>query len=108
MTVTEPRLDGQREMVDVERRAMRKIRRAFLPIIAMCLFMLYVDRLNISVAALPMDKQLGVSLTTYGLIAGAFFWTYARARCPATTSYSVWVCGSGSPGSSSPGAWSPC
>jgi MFS transporter, ACS family, tartrate transporter len=82
MTAIETRVDGQHEMVDVERRAMRKVRRAFLPIIAVCLFMLYIDRLNVSVAALPMDKQLGVSLTTYGLIAGAFFWTYALGEVP--------------------------
>jgi ACS family tartrate transporter-like MFS transporter len=67
---------------DVEERTLGKIRRAFLPIIGICLFVLYMDRLNVSVAALRMDQELGVSLTAYGLIAGAFFWTYAICEIP--------------------------
>jgi ACS family tartrate transporter-like MFS transporter len=66
----------------VEDRTMRKVTRRFLPLVALCYFVLYLDRLNVSVAALTMNEQLGVGPAAYGLVAGVFFWTYALFEIP--------------------------
>ena len=42
-----------------------------------------LDRFNVSIAALTMNKALGLSATTYGLGAGAFFWSYVLFQMPA-------------------------
>ncbi len=42
-----------------------------------------LDRFNVSVAALTMNKALGLTATTYGLGAGAFFWSYTLFQTPA-------------------------
>src|SRR4051794_9973944 len=66
----------------VEHSTIRTLDRKFLPLIGLCLFVLYMDRLNVSVASLTMNRELGISLPMYGLIAGAFFWTYALCEIP--------------------------
>ncbi|HEY3472303.1 MAG TPA: MFS transporter [Amycolatopsis sp.] len=66
----------------LEDRTMRKVARRFLPLIALCYLVLYLDRLNVSVAALTMNEQLGIGPAAYGLIAGVFFWTYALFEIP--------------------------
>jgi ACS family tartrate transporter-like MFS transporter len=68
--------------LDIGTRTLRKVRRRFVPIICLCYFALYLDRLNVSVAALTMNADLGIGPAAYGLIAGAFFWTYALLEVP--------------------------
>ncbi|MTE16817.1 MFS transporter [Nocardia aurantiaca] len=80
----------------VETRALRKVTRRFLPLAALCTYVLYIDRLNVSVAALTMNKQLGISPAAFGLVAGIFFWSYALCEIPSNFALSrvgvrVWV-----------------
>lgn len=42
----------------------------------------YVDRINVSFAALTMNRDLGLDSYTYGLAAGAFFWGYCLLEVP--------------------------
>lgn len=42
----------------------------------------YIDRLNLSLAAPFMQKDLGISPKDMGLIFGAFFWTYGIMQLP--------------------------
>jgi ACS family tartrate transporter-like MFS transporter len=81
---------------DIETRTLRKVTRKFLPLLGLCYFVLYMDRLNVSVAALTMNKALGITPSVFGLIAGIFFWTYALFEIPSNYVVSrvgvrVWV-----------------
>src|SRR5204863_1296573 len=53
-----------------------------LPVIAICYGIAYVDRVNISFAALQMNRDLGFSATVYGLGGGLFFLSYALLEVP--------------------------
>src|SRR5271154_7618375 len=68
--------------------AMRKVALRFLPLLGLCYTINVLDRFNVSVAALTMNKALGLSATTYGLGAGAFFWSYVLFQMPANAALS--------------------
>src|SRR4051812_17257705 len=42
----------------------------------------YVDRANIGVAAVEIQKELQIDPAMMGIILGAFFWTYALMQMP--------------------------
>ena len=67
---------------------MRKVALRFLPLLGLCYTINVLDRFNVSVAALTMNKALGLSATTYGLGAGAFFWSYVLFQMPANAALS--------------------
>ena len=69
--------------VELEAGAMRKVALRFLPLLGLCYTINVLDRFNVSIAALTMNKALGLSATTYGLGAGAFFWSYVLFQVPA-------------------------
>lgn len=50
---------------------------AFVIVIAAAIFLNYVDRGAIGIAAPLMKQQLGLSATQFGIAASAFFWIYA-------------------------------
>ena len=58
----------------LEAATMRKVAWHFLPMLGLCYCINVLDRFNVSIAALTMNKALRLSGTTYGLGAGAFFW----------------------------------
>ncbi|MCF7547903.1 MFS transporter [Pseudonocardia sp. WMMC193] len=60
----------------------RKVARHFLPLIGVCYIVLYLDRLNIGVAALTMNDELGISATAFGFAAGVYFWSYTICEPP--------------------------
>ena len=67
---------------EVERRALRKASLRLIPLIALGYCVAYMDRVNISFAALQMNRYLHFSETTYGLGAGLFFLSYALVEIP--------------------------
>jgi ACS family tartrate transporter-like MFS transporter len=69
--------------LELEATAMRKVALRFLPLLGLCYTINVLDRFNVSIAALTMNKALGLSATTYGLGAGAFFWSYVLFQMPA-------------------------
>src|ERR1700752_1086446 len=60
----------------------RKIAWRILPLILISYCIAYIDRANIAVAALTMNKDLGFSAFTYGLGAGVFFLGYFIFEVP--------------------------
>jgi ACS family tartrate transporter-like MFS transporter len=42
-----------------------------------------LDRYNVSIAALTMNQDLGLTASAYGLAAGAYFWSYVLCQLPA-------------------------
>jgi ACS family tartrate transporter-like MFS transporter len=66
----------------VARRAYRKASLHLLPLIALGYGIAFIDRVNVSFAALQMNHDLGFSGTVYGLGAGVFFLSYAAFEVP--------------------------
>src|ERR1700756_3944253 len=69
--------------LELETATMRKVAVRFLPLLGLCYCINVLDRFNVSIAALTMNKALGLSATAYGLGAGAFFWSYVLFQVPA-------------------------
>lgn len=63
-------------------RALRKASVRLIPLIAIAYGVAYTDRVNISFAALQMNRDLHFSATNYGLGAGLFFLSYAACEIP--------------------------
>ncbi|MEJ5020843.1 MFS transporter [Ochrobactrum vermis] len=61
---------------------MRKINLRILPLLMLLYLIAYIDRSNISVAALGMNADLGLTSSMYGLAAGLFFLTYIIFEVP--------------------------
>ena len=61
---------------------MRKIAWRLLPLVGLIYLVNYVDRTNISVASLTMNKDIGLSPYVYGWGAGIFFLGYALFEVP--------------------------
>jgi ACS family tartrate transporter-like MFS transporter len=70
-------------VTDREHAIMRKVAWRLVPFLGLAYFINALDRFNISIAALTMNKAIGLSATTYGLGAGAFFWSYVLFQLPA-------------------------
>ncbi len=68
---------------DLEQSVMRKVAWRLVPFLGLAYFINALDRFNVSIAALTMNKALGLSATAYGLGAGAFFWSYVLFQLPA-------------------------
>ena len=62
---------------------MSKVTGRLVPFAFLLYIVCYVDRLNVSFAALQMNKDLGFSPTVYGLGAGLFFLGYVAFQVPA-------------------------
>ncbi|HML09620.1 MAG TPA: MFS transporter [Stellaceae bacterium] len=69
----------------LEAQVMRKVAWRLVPLLSLCYTINILDRFNVSVAALTMNKALGLTATTYGLGAGAFFWSYTLFQIPANS-----------------------
>ena len=65
-----------------ETAVIRKVCWRILPLVLISYCVAYVDRANIAVAALTMNKDLGFSAFTYGLGAGIFFLGYVMFEVP--------------------------
>src|SRR6516164_1520076 len=66
----------------VEKSAMRKIYLRLLPFAVLSYILAYVDRINISFAALTMRSDLNMSASAFGFAAGMFFWGYFIFEVP--------------------------
>ena len=66
----------------VGRSALRKASLRLLPLIAIGYGIAYMDRVNISFAALQMNRDLHFSASVYGFGAGLFFLSYAACEVP--------------------------
>jgi MFS transporter, ACS family, tartrate transporter len=60
----------------------RKLLWRIVPFLVLCYFLAFIDRVNISVAALTMNKDIGLSPTVFGFGAGLFFVSYFFLEIP--------------------------
>jgi MFS family permease len=67
---------------DLERSAIRRTALRIIPLLMVCYFVAYLDRVNLSFAALQMNQALGLTPAAYGLGAGLFFVTYCICEIP--------------------------
>jgi MFS transporter, ACS family, tartrate transporter len=65
-----------------ERAVIRKAMWRLLPFLCFVYFIAYLDRVNVSFAALTMNAELGISASAYGLGAGIFFVAYFLFEVP--------------------------
>src|SRR3954453_11686585 len=69
-------------MNPLETRTIAKVRARLVPFLIACYFVAYLDRVNVSFAALTMNHDLGLSATAYGIGAGIFFFSYFIFEVP--------------------------
>lgn len=63
-------------------RIIRRVAFRFIPFLMACYVIAWLNRVNLSFAALQMNKDLGLTQTAYGLGAGLFFVTYCLCEIP--------------------------
>ena len=83
-------------MLTLEQRTIRKVSWRLLPLIVVIYFVAYIDRTNVSFAALTMNKDLGLSAYVFGWGAGIFFLGYFLFEVPSNvilekTGARVWI-----------------
>jgi ACS family tartrate transporter-like MFS transporter len=66
----------------IEERTLGKIGRNVIPFLCLLYFVAFIDRVNVSFAALQMNRDLGFSAYVYGLGAGIFFIGYVLFEVP--------------------------
>lgn len=71
----------QSESVAADVRA--KLTRRILPFVTALFILSFLDRVNLSFAALDMNRDMGFSPAAYGFGAGIFFWGYLLFEIPA-------------------------
>src|SRR3974390_2687098 len=81
---------------EAESRTIRKISWRLLPLVVAAYCVAYIDRSNVSFAALTMNKDLGLTPYTYGLGAGIFFAGYFIFEVPSNiilekTGARIWI-----------------
>ena len=67
---------------ELETVTMRRVGRRLIPLLFCLYIVCFIDRTNVSVAALQMNRDLGFSAAVYGLGAGIFFLGYALFEVP--------------------------
>jgi MFS family permease len=66
----------------LETETMGKVMLRIVPLLVVCYIASYLDRVNVGLAALTMNRDLGFSAAAYGLGAGVFFLTYFIFEVP--------------------------
>jgi len=69
-------------MEPLEKRTIAKVTVRLVPFLIVCFFVAYLDRVNVSFAALTMNKDLGLSASAFGFGAGIFFLAYFLFEVP--------------------------
>jgi ACS family tartrate transporter-like MFS transporter len=67
---------------NLEQITLRKVYLHLIPYSFVIYILCYVDRINVSFAALTMNRDIGLTAHIYGLTAGAFFWGYCLLEVP--------------------------
>ncbi|NUR55042.1 MAG: MFS transporter [Acidobacteria bacterium] len=67
---------------DLEARTIARVSSRLVPFLITCYFVAYLDRVNVSFAALTMNADIGLSATAYGSGAGIFFLAYFFFEVP--------------------------
>jgi MFS transporter, ACS family, tartrate transporter len=67
---------------DIEKAVLHKVAWRFLPLLIIAYLVNYLDRTSLSVAALTMNRDLGLTATQFGYAAGMFFVGYCLFEIP--------------------------
>lgn len=67
---------------DFARRTIRKMQWRLIPFLFLLYVISFIDRVNISFAALTMNKDLGITSEQFGIVAGVFFFGYVLSGVP--------------------------
>jgi ACS family tartrate transporter-like MFS transporter len=67
---------------DIEARTIRKLQTRIIPFVFVLFVIAIVDRVNIGLAALTMNKELAITSQQYGFLAGIFFFGYFIFEIP--------------------------
>jgi MFS transporter, ACS family, tartrate transporter len=67
---------------ELERRTMHKVTWRLVPLLIVCFFIAYLDRVNVGFANATMSKDLGLSAAAFGGAAGIFFVGYFFFEVP--------------------------
>jgi MFS transporter, ACS family, tartrate transporter len=81
--MAQPEINTVLSEAEFARTTLRKISLRLIPLLAVCYAVAYIDRVNVSFAALQMNKDLHFSAAVYGFGAGVFFLSYAACEVPA-------------------------
>ena len=73
---------ARQSMDTLEQRTIAKVTARLVPFLIVCFFVAYLDRVNVSFAALTMNKDLGLSASAFGFGAGIFFLAYFLFEVP--------------------------
>ena len=65
---------------EVERTTIRTAFLRLMPLLLLCYFLAYIDRINIGFAALTMNRDLGLSAYVYGVGAGCLMTSGVQRR----------------------------
>ena len=68
--------------IDLCSTTLKKLNAKIIPFIIICYFVANLDKTNISVAALQMNADLGLSASMYGLGVGMFYISYIIFEIP--------------------------
>ena len=69
-------------MESLEQRTIAKVTTRLVPFLILCYFVAYLDRVNVSFAAVTMNKDLDLSASAFGFGAGIFFLAYFFFEVP--------------------------
>jgi len=83
-------------VTELERETMRQVARRLLPLLIVCYFVAYLDRVNVGFAALTMNRAFGFTAAVYGFGSGIFFLGYFIFEVPSNVLLSkigarVWI-----------------
>jgi ACS family tartrate transporter-like MFS transporter len=83
-------------VTELERATMRRVANRLLPLLILCYFVAYLDRVNVGFAALTMNHALGFTAAVYGFGSGIFFLGYFIFEVPSNVLLSkigarVWI-----------------
>src|ERR1700712_4566720 len=68
--------------VSMEASTMRNVYLRILPLTMLLYFLCYIDRINVSFAALTMNKDIGLTAATFGFSSTAFYIGYVLCEVP--------------------------
>ncbi len=85
-----------RKIID-ERATLRRITIRLIPFLALLYLLNSIDRANVSIAALTMNKSLSMSATVFGIGSGIFFMGYVTFAVPSNLILErlgarIWIC----------------
>ena len=66
----------------LEAETISRVKRRMIPLLFLCYYAAYLDRVNVGFAALQMNKALGLTAAAFGLGGGIFFFGYFLAEIP--------------------------